>query len=53
MLLCKKIKLEVSEQDNVYHMGDFKDARWYNKQPNELRSKRDQCKQENNLREYS
>src|SRR5438874_12539909 len=68
MLLCKKIKLEVTpeqeasasvvafdlgiktlatgvnEQGRVYTIGGGKGARWYNRQLDKIRSKRDRCK---------
>ena len=33
-----------NEQGRVYHIGGFKGSRWYNKQLDKIRSKRDRCK---------
>ena len=40
----KTLATGINEQGRVYHVGGFKGARWYNKQLDKLRSKRDQCK---------
>ena len=40
----KTLAVGVNEQGKVYHVGGFKGARWYNKQLDRLRSKRDTCK---------
>ena len=34
----------VNEQGKVYQVGGFKGARWYNKQLDKIRAKRDKCK---------
>jgi putative transposase len=40
----KTLATGVNEQGRVYHVGGFKGARWYNKQLDKIRSKRDRCK---------
>ncbi len=40
----KTLATGVNEQGRVYHVGGFKGARWYNKQLDTIRSKRDKCK---------
>ena len=40
----KTLATGVNEQGRVYHVGGFKGSRWYNKQLDKLRSKRDRCK---------
>jgi IS605 OrfB family transposase len=40
----KTLATGVNEQGRVYHVGGFKGARWYNKQLDKIRSKRDKCK---------
>ena len=40
----KTLATGVNEQGKVYHIGGFKGARWYNKQLDKIRSKRDRCK---------
>jgi len=40
----KTLATGVNEQGRVYHIGGFKGARWYNKQLDKIRSKRDKCK---------
>jgi IS605 OrfB family transposase len=40
----KSLATGVNEQGRVYHAGGFKGARWYNKQLDKIRSKRDKCK---------
>jgi len=40
----KTLATGVNEQGKVYHVGGFKGARWYNKQLDKIRSKRDKCK---------
>src|SRR6266704_2238598 len=40
----KTLATGVNEQGRVYTIGGFKGARWYNKQLDKLRSKRDRCK---------
>lgn len=40
----KTLATGVNEQGRVYHIGGFKGARWYNKQLDTIRSKRDRCK---------
>jgi putative transposase len=40
----KTLATGVNEQGKFYHVGGFKDARWYNKQLDKIRSKRDKCK---------
>ncbi len=40
----KTLATGVSEQGKVYHIGGFKGSRWYNKQLDKIRSKRDTCK---------
>ncbi len=40
----KTLATGVNEQGRFYHVGGFKGARWYNKQLDKIRSKRDRCK---------
>ena len=40
----KTLATGVNEQGRVYSIGGFKGARWYNKQLDKMRSKRDCCK---------
>lgn len=40
----KTLATGVNEQGKVYHIGGFKGARWYNKQLDNIRTKRDHCK---------
>jgi putative transposase len=40
----KTLATGVNEQGRVYHVGGFKGARWYNRQLDKIRSKRDKCK---------
>lgn len=40
----KTLATGVNEQGRVYTIGGFKGARWYNKQLDRIRSKRDKCK---------
>jgi IS605 OrfB family transposase len=40
----KTLATGVNEQGRLYHVGGFKGARWYNKQLDKIRSKRDTCK---------
>jgi putative transposase len=40
----KTLATGVNEQGKVYHVGGFKGSRWYNRQLDKIRSKRDKCK---------
>lgn len=40
----KTLATGVNAQGRVYHVGGFTGARWYNKQLDKIRSKRDKCK---------
>jgi len=40
----KTLATGVNEGGRVYHIGGFKGSRWYNKQLDKIRSKRDKCK---------
>ena len=40
----KTLATGVNEHGRVYHVGGFKGVRWYNKQLDKIRSKRDRCK---------
>jgi putative transposase len=40
----KTLATGVNEQGRFYHVGGFKGARWYTKQLDKIRSKRDKCK---------
>src|SRR5579883_2591570 len=40
----KTLATGVNEQGRVYRIGGFKGVRWYNKQLDKIRSKRDRCK---------
>ena len=45
----KTLATGVNEQGKVYQVGGFKGARWYNKQLDKIRSKRDKCKKKSRL----
>jgi len=40
----KTLATGVNEQGRFYHIGGFKGGKWYNKQLDTIRSKRDRCK---------
>jgi putative transposase len=40
----KTLAVGTNEQGRFYHVGGFKGSRWYNKQLDKIRSKRDKCK---------
>ncbi|MDQ2906091.1 MAG: transposase [Chloroflexota bacterium] len=40
----KTLAIGVNEHGRVYHVGGFKGGRWYNRQLDTIRSKRDRCK---------
>jgi putative transposase len=40
----KTLATGANSQGRVYHVGGFKGSRWYNKQLDKIRSKRDKCK---------
>src|SRR6266702_4079500 len=40
----KPLATGVNDQGRFYHIGGFKGYRWYNKQLDKIRSKRDRCK---------
>ena len=40
----KTLATGVNEQGRFYHIGGFKGTRWYNRQLDKIRSKRDKCK---------
>ena len=40
----KTLATGVNDQGRFYHIGGFKSYRWYNKQLDKIRSKRDRCK---------
>jgi putative transposase len=40
----KALATGLNEQGKVYHIGGFKGSRWYNRQLDKIRSKRDKCK---------
>ncbi len=40
----KTLATGVNTHDRMYHIGGFKGNRWYNKQLDKIRSKRDRCK---------
>lgn len=42
----KTLATGVNEQGRFYHIGGFKGVRWYNKQLDKIRSRRDRCKKE-------
>jgi putative transposase len=46
----KTLATGVNDQGRFYHIGGFKGYRWYNKQLDKIRSKRDKCKK--NSRRY-
>jgi putative transposase len=39
----KTLAVGTNEQGRVYHVGGFKGSRWYNRQLDKIRSKRDKC----------
>ena len=43
-LVIKTLATGVNDQGRFYHIGGFKGYRWYNKQLDKIRSKRDKCK---------
>ena len=43
-LRVKTLATGVNEQGRIYHIGGFHGYRWYNKQLDKIRSKRDRCK---------
>src|SRR5213078_561720 len=40
----KTLAVGTNDQGRVYHIGGFKGTRWYNKQLDKIRSKREKCK---------
>ncbi len=42
----KTLATGVNDQRRFYHIGGFKSYRWYNKQLDKIRSKRDRCKKQ-------
>jgi len=40
----KTLAVGINEQGKVYHVGGFKGSRWYNRQLDTIRSRRDKCK---------
>jgi putative transposase len=40
----KTLAVGTNEHGRIYHVGGFKGSRWYNKQLDKIRSKRDRCK---------
>ncbi len=40
----KTLATGVNDQGRFYHIGGFKGYRWYNRQLDKIRSKRDKCK---------
>jgi putative transposase len=40
----KTLAVGTNEKGRIYHVGGFKGSRWYNKQLDKIRSKRDKCK---------
>jgi putative transposase len=42
----KTLATGVTDQGRFYHIGGFKGYRWYNKQLDKIRSKRDRCKKQ-------
>ncbi len=40
----KKLAVGTNEQGRFYHVGGFKGSKWYNRQLDKIRSKRDKCK---------
>jgi putative transposase len=40
----KTLAIGTNEQGRFYHVGGFKGTRWYNRQLDKIRSKRDKCK---------
>src|SRR5258708_9528640 len=45
-LSIKTLATGVSQQGRVYHVRSFKGARWYNRQLDKIRSKRDHCQKQ-------
>src|SRR5579884_3228664 len=48
----KTLATGVNDQGRFYHIGGFKGYRWYNKQLDKLRSKRDKCKKKSRRYRY-
>jgi putative transposase len=48
----KTLATGVNEQGRFYHVGGFKGYRWYNKQLDKIRSKRDRCKKGSRRYQY-
>src|SRR5262249_59701662 len=42
----KTLATGVNDQGRFYHIGGFKGYRWYNKQLDKIRSKRDRCQKQ-------
>ena len=40
----KRLATGINEEGRIFHVGGFKGHRWYNRQLDRIRSKRDQCK---------
>ena len=48
----KTLATGVTDQGRFYHIGGFKGYRWYNKQLDKIRSKRDKCKKKSRRYRY-
>jgi len=48
----KTLAVGTNEHSRVYHIGGFKGSRWYNKQLDKIRSKRDKCKKRSRRYKY-
>ena len=48
----KTLATGVTNQGRFYHVGGFKGGRWYNKQLDHIRSKRDRCKRKSRRYRY-
>ena len=48
----KTLATGYTDQGRFYHIGGFKGYRWYNKQLDEIRSKRDRCKKKSRRYRY-
>ncbi len=48
----KALAVGTNEQGRVYHIGGFKGSRWYNRQLDKIRSKRDRCKKKSRHYKY-
>ena len=48
----KTLAVGTNEHGRIYHIGGFKGSRWYNRQLDKIRSKRDRCKKKSRRYKY-